>query len=452
MLEALKTQQAPRAGRPAARSAGRQSTTQTIDELILFNGSAGAIIGLVLRNAVYAILTLGLFSVWSRTRLRRHFMGQTVFLGSRFEYTGDAIPVFAIRMATTAAIGAIAAAFALAWNNPAMLDALPVGRATALGIIGCLSVTSGLFVIHLAAFSASKHFASNVAWRGFEAGQNGSAFGYAALAVPYSLLVVLTLGLAYPFMRNRLQAYKIDHARFGRERLQYHGDARPLLRYWLVPWMAGVILAVGIAMAMATQVRALADANWLQDAALPVHAWNAFVEERTWLVLSGFILFSLAMHWYRSVESLHFANNTTLSRLRFVSRLTHADFLIAWINSIVLVAILGTAGAAAVLAAGTAILTFAGSGPTVGYALATLIFVSLSVLVLLLGSVKWFILHNLLAGASVNGLAIKGQIALDRLVVSPPMAEARREPILDMASARGFETADEPRLMVNKRL
>jgi uncharacterized membrane protein YjgN (DUF898 family) len=449
MLEAEKTQPVLRAERPAARRPNTPSTSQSIDEMVIFNGRAGAIIRHILHNVLFTIGSFGIYSFWSKTRLRRHFLGNSVFLGSRFEYRGSGIALFGQYLVAAAVFGGMTLAYAFAWENPTILAGYSVGRTAFIAGASVLYVIGALYIFHFAAFRASRYFLANIGWRGFNTSQTGSSLAYASQAVPYSLLVVLTLGLAYPFMRNRLQAYKINHARFGRERLHYHGDADPLLRYWLLPWSAGMALLAGIVIAMGTQIREIADADWLKEAALSVHAWNAFVEERTWLVLSGFILFSLTMHWYRSVESLHFANNTTLARLRFVSRLSHADFLIAWINSIVLVAILGAVSVAALLAVGSALFAFSHNGPTAGYTIAVLIFLTLAVLVLLMGSVKWFILHNLLAGASVNGLAIKGQIALDRLVMNAPQAETRREPTLEMTPARHAGDTRNRDVMVN---
>lgn len=452
MLEARKTQPVLHGARPAGQRTAPGSTTQTIDEAVLFDGGAGAIIGLILRNIHFTILTLGLYSFWGKSALRRHFLGQTVFLGSRFEYSGSGARLFAGSTAALLALGALAAACIIAWRNPAALSGFPVQAPTALVTLTVVAFVGMLSVFHVTAFRASRYYLANIKWRGFSMTQTGSASGYACRAVPYSLLVILTLGLAYPFMRNRLQGYKINHARFGGERFRYHGDAAPLLRCWLLPWAVGIALIVGVVMAAETQVRFLANANWLADTTLPVHAWNTFVDEQAWLVLSGFILFSLVLHWYRSVEALHLASNTTLARLSFLSRLDHADFLIAWVNSAMLVVIFGAAGIAVLLAAGAAMTGFSVGRPTAGHSVAAFTALGLAVIAMLLGSVRWFILHNLLAGASQNGLAVKGRIALDRLVVNPPATQERREPTLSTTSAAHPEAVSEPRIMVNNPL
>jgi uncharacterized membrane protein YjgN (DUF898 family) len=446
MLEATKTQPAARAEPPPVRREASRSTQQVIDETIFFDGGAGAIIRLVLGNVVLTVLTFGLYSFRGKSLFRQHFLGQTAFLGSRFEYKSSGVKLFTGYAAVMLALGGLTAAFVVMLTNLSIVSGLPIGQTPILIGAGFLYLVSMLYVFHLAAFDANRDFLAQIKWRGFATRQTGSAFGYAGRAVPYSLLVILTLGLAYPFMRNELQGYKIDHARFGKERLHYHGDADPLFRCWLLPWSIGVALMVGVVMALETQVQSLANTNWLAEANLPVHAWNTFVEEQTWLVLSGFILFSLAMYWYRSVEFLHLASNTTLARLRFASRLTHADFLIAWVNSIVLVAILGAASVAIFLAVGSVVVAFAGSGPAVGFTIAALIFSILAVIALLLGSVRWLILHNLLAGASVNGLMVKGRIGLDRLAVTPSPTSTRREPTLTVAAPPREDDAANPHL------
>lgn len=447
MLEARKTQSVTRAARSADSQRQPHAATQVIDESIMFDGGAGTIITLILRNMFLSILTLGLYSFWARAGLRRHFLNQSLFLGSRFEYDGDGATLSASYAACLLVVAGLTGACVLGWQNPALFAVLPVPPALTVAAIIAFCVIGIVCAFHFTAFVTSRYSLSQTAWRGFSLRQTGSITEYLSIALPFSLLVIATAGLAYPFMRIRLQTYKINHMRLGKERLRYNGSPDALLRYWLLPWSVGMTLTVAIALSTETHVDALGSAQWIEDRALPFQAWNLFMAEKAWMIVSGIVLFALVMYWYRATEALHIASNVSLGQLRLVSRLTHADILIALLNSVVLVAIMGSVCVASFLGAGTAMVTFMSGTPSVGHVLAVLIFLSLAVIVQLLTSVRWFILHNLLAGASHNGLTIKGRIALNRLVRKQPAPAAREEPAT-VARPTGSDQGG----MVNKAL
>jgi len=442
MLEARKTQPVRRIAEAASHRRQPQAATQAIDEAIRFDGRAGAIITLILRNMFLTILTFGLYTIWARTGLRRHFLNHSLFLGSRFEFDGDGTTLSAIYAACLLALAGLTAACVLTWQNLVLFAALPVPPALTGAAIIALCIVSALCVFHFASYVASRYALSRTVWRGFSLRQTGSFGEYLGLALPFSLLVVATLGFAYPFMRNRLQGYKINHMRLGRERMHYAGNPEPLLHCWLLPWTVGVALTVAIVLAVEGQARAIGSAQWVRDANLPFHAWNLFMGEKAWMVVSGFVLLALVMYWYRAAEALHFASNLSLGRLQIFSRLTHADILIALLNSVVLVTIMGSVSIAAFVGAGTAMVTFMSGMPSIGHALAILIFLSLSVIAILLGSVRWFVLHNMLAGASHSGLTIRGRITLNRLVVTQPSPAPRNEAAPDGTRA-GLRRTDQ---------
>ena len=53
-----------------------------------FEGRQGPLAGLLLRNLLFSILTLGIYRFWGRTHVRRFVWRHTVLLDDALEYLG----------------------------------------------------------------------------------------------------------------------------------------------------------------------------------------------------------------------------------------------------------------------------------------------------------------------------------------------------------------------------
>ena len=63
------------------------------------------------------------------------------------------------------------------------------------------------------------------------------AAGFALRAMGSGLLVILTLGIYWPFRRHMLLAYKINHTRFGTTPFIYSGAGGEMLKWFLVSYL-----------------------------------------------------------------------------------------------------------------------------------------------------------------------------------------------------------------------
>ena len=55
---------------------------------VTYDGTVGRITRIALRNALFNLLTLGIYRFWAKTRLRRYIWASVTFDGDRLEYTG----------------------------------------------------------------------------------------------------------------------------------------------------------------------------------------------------------------------------------------------------------------------------------------------------------------------------------------------------------------------------
>ena len=197
---------------------------------MVYDGRAGALARIAVSNGLLGLLTLGVYRFWGKTRLRRYLWGHIAFLGDRVEYSGTAKELligFLVALAILAPLIGGFTAVELAFEDD--IHVLVAEEFIQLLVI--------LFLIQLAIYRARRYRLTRTQWRGIRAGQTGSAFKYAFLAFGWMLVVMLTLGLAYPVYSTRMQCYRTENTWFGDRPLKFHGKASELMGSWVLAWL-----------------------------------------------------------------------------------------------------------------------------------------------------------------------------------------------------------------------
>lgn len=195
---------------------------------VQFSGRRGELFGRLLRGYLLMLPTLGLYRFWLTTTKRRFYWQNTMIGGDRLEYTGSA---------TQLLIGFL---FALGVFLPIYLGffylSFQSGLVTAIGY-GAAALLLW-FLSGYAIYRGRDFRLSRTLWRGIRFDQRGSAWGYALRRFLWSLLVVVTAGLAYPFMAGDLWRYRYTHTWFGDRQFSFAGSwktvAGPFYRAWAV--------------------------------------------------------------------------------------------------------------------------------------------------------------------------------------------------------------------------
>jgi uncharacterized membrane protein YjgN (DUF898 family) len=172
---------------------------------IVFSGQRPEFRRLAVRGALLELVTAGFYRFWLATDLRRHLWLNTAVEGDSLEYTGTAKELL---------IGFL---FALAILVPIYLVYFLIGieaeRAKAFA-----SAPLGLFFYLFAQFAiyrARRYRLTRTVWRGVRFWMTGSGTAYAWRAGLWTLLVVLTLGFAWPWREAALERYKMRHSFYG---------------------------------------------------------------------------------------------------------------------------------------------------------------------------------------------------------------------------------------------
>ena len=195
-----------------------------------YDGTMGQIGGIALLNGLLGVITLGVYRFWGKTRLRRYLWSRVSFDGDRMEYTGRPLELllgFLIAIFILTLFGMVFVA--VEWVFPASEEVLFIS-----GLIQGLGFA---FLIQIAIYRARRYRLTRTQWRGIRGGQSGSAIKYALLAFGWYVVAFLTLGLAYPVTRTRLQRYRTEHTWIGDRGFAFEGRAGDLFAHWFIAWL-----------------------------------------------------------------------------------------------------------------------------------------------------------------------------------------------------------------------
>ena len=192
---------------------------------------------IALTTGLLTLLTLGLYRFWARTRLRRWYWSSIRPGGLPLEYTGNGFEKF-----TGFLIAVVILAVWLALVN--LLTMFASLNFLATPVYG-YAVSIGLLVPlwFWARYRARAYMLARTRWRGIRFGMDPRARGYALRACYHWALTILSLGLLWPRMTYRLEAFRTDRTFFGDKHFRQGGR-------WTALW-PGYAPAYLLALAMA---------------------------------------------------------------------------------------------------------------------------------------------------------------------------------------------------------
>jgi uncharacterized membrane protein YjgN (DUF898 family) len=192
---------------------------------IIFTGKAGEYFGIWIVNLLLSIVTLGIYSAWAKVRRKKYFYQNTLIDGVAFDYHANPIAILKGRII---AFVLFVLYNVLAGFNPILALVLLVAFMAALPWI----ITRGMM------FNAR-----NSSHRGLRFDFDGK-YGQALLIfVLFPILIVLSLGLAMPFVMQRINKFVFEHHKFGTSRFAMAAEVKAFYMIYLK--LLGVLLLVG---------------------------------------------------------------------------------------------------------------------------------------------------------------------------------------------------------------
>jgi uncharacterized membrane protein YjgN (DUF898 family) len=333
--------------RGTAAAASWPGAAQPVQKLE-YDGTIGALYWIFIKNLLLGIITLTIYRFWGKTNLRRYAWSHTSLQGQRFEYTGRGGELFVGFLIVVAfyALGLIAFTVAsLAAGQGAEI----AGRV----VIAMLLI----YFIFVAQYAAQNYRLTRTLWSGIRGGMTGSAWKYGVKAFLLSLLNLVTLNLATPWVTLRLAEDRFNNSYFGNAKASLAASAKPLYLSFILGFVFTVIGTLVLLLALGGLAYAVIAAFDLMpliqqvqqatETGVPADLTEAQKQQLIGLLVAFLLFFYfglllIAICAYAPYVAALFrtiAKNLQLAELRFSSEVTAWSYIGLWIGNLLLVAL-----------------------------------------------------------------------------------------------------------------
>ena len=270
-----------------------------------WKGSPWALLGPCLFNGLMTLVTLGVYSFWGRTEIRRRMWASVRLEGEPLVYHGAGLELF--KGFVAALIVVLLPIFILG-----MVVVVAFGQASKGW--GVYQFALFLFVYpvlkSLATYRARRYRLARTSWRGIRGSMAGSAGEFAFLSWATSLLYPLTLGWIAPWRALYIQRFLIGDTMLGDRRLRLGGSTGKLYLTFSLLWIGTAVLVAAALYGVGAILGGTAQhfdtpADW------------ARVTRGQWAKLAGILLaasfvWSLISSFYRATLYNMTANGTVM--------------------------------------------------------------------------------------------------------------------------------------------
>jgi uncharacterized membrane protein YjgN (DUF898 family) len=200
----------------------KQASSHKINP-IGYDGRLGEVYKIWLVNLLLNIVTIGIYSFWGKTRMRRYVVGSFALDDDFFEYSGTGKELF---------IGFLKAIpILLLIYGPFLIATGYAGEEAAWPLLFLLPL---IYFIGIAIFAATRYRMSRTSWRGIRGHLTGSALAYANLHVWRLFLNIISFGILIPYSDIAKHRKIVDQTFFGDIQAEYTATARPLMAIHII--------------------------------------------------------------------------------------------------------------------------------------------------------------------------------------------------------------------------
>jgi uncharacterized membrane protein YjgN (DUF898 family) len=192
-----------------------------------------------IKGAALVVVTLGIYRFWLATDARRFLWSNTEISGDTLEYNGLATELLVGFLFAVAILVPLYMVFALVMLELDMVAFKPalIGFAL-LALLG-----------EYALYRARRYRLTRTVFRGLRFDQHGSPWLYALYALLCWGIVIVTLGLAYPWTQAFLERFKMRNTSYGDLYGRFEGSGLSLFLRGLPMWLlivGPIVVALGV--------------------------------------------------------------------------------------------------------------------------------------------------------------------------------------------------------------
>ncbi len=193
---------------------------------VVFTGDAGDYFGIWIVNLMLSIVTLGIYSAWAKVRRKKYFYNNTLIDGVGFDYHANPIAILKGRII---AVVLLVLYTVLSGLNP---------------VLGAILALALFLAIPWIVVRGMMFNARNTSHRGLRFDFDGKSGAAAWVFIGYPLLILLTLGLAMPFVAQRTNKFLFDHHKFGLSYFQMNALVKDFYMIYLK--LLGIFIVISI--------------------------------------------------------------------------------------------------------------------------------------------------------------------------------------------------------------
>lgn len=226
---------------------------------VAYRGDPAKLFPLALGTGVLGVVTLGVYRFWAKARIRRHVWSKVQLGEDGFEFTGTGIEMFLgflMAVVILAVYLAVVQLILFAVGIRFVFDPQNQMEELAQGVSILLSFVAVLPLMLFAAYRARRYKLARTRFRGIRFAMENAAGGYMLRGLLYLALTVVSLGLLWPLMTFRLEAFMTERTWYGTARFRQGGR-------WTGLYSAYFHVLVGMGLLVAAVVSGLAGEGWL---------------------------------------------------------------------------------------------------------------------------------------------------------------------------------------------
>jgi uncharacterized membrane protein YjgN (DUF898 family) len=197
---------------------------------VQFTGKGGEYFGIWIVNLLLSIVTLGIYSAWAKVRRMKYFYNNTKIDGVGFDYHAKPMSILKGRII----------AFVLFVLYAVLSRFSPVMGGL---LVLALFVATPWIIVRGMIFNAR-----NSSHRGLRFDFTGKTMQAAKVFILYPLLIIITLGLAFPFVMQRTNKFLFENHQFGTSNFKSEALVKDFYMVYLK--LLGVFLALGVVVAL----------------------------------------------------------------------------------------------------------------------------------------------------------------------------------------------------------
>lgn len=302
---------------------------------VTWRGSPWELTGLSFLNIALSIVTLGIYSFWGKTEVRKRIWSSVRINGEPLVYTGTGkelflgfLIIFGVFLLPAFGI-LVALQFTLGDTHPVTI----VANVLFYVVIFCL--------FGVAIYRARRYRLSRTNWRGIRGTLTGSPWRYAWTYIWTTILIVFTLGWIIPYRTHALYKRMTNEQQFGSDMFRYDGDVGDIYARFAGIFIGGLMIVgaavwvaiwmLGIDLSMFSDPERLAELE-TNPAAQAQFVWVI----GTVIFLYVFVLGLLQVIYFTSITN-YITRHTTYSSARFDLKLTIPGMLWLFITNILIV-------------------------------------------------------------------------------------------------------------------